>query len=86
MSFTLWGIVATLVSLGAFLLRRSITKADNPDEIAKRRREEIARNLIKRDSIADAVRVNDLVHALRNRREQSRADHAEGGPKADGSA
>ena len=83
MTVTILGIIATLLGAIWFLWKRAILKTDEPDEIAKRKKEELARNIIKGDSAAESVRVNDLLRSIKGLQggsERPSRDHSEGRP------
>lgn len=86
MALAILGIVGTVLPFVIWLIKRKATNADTPEAIATKHREEIARNLIKRDSVADAVRLNDLLRSLPGRTKRPGSSDAQGGPKADGPA
>ena len=86
MTLAILGIVGTVLSAVWWLAKRSIEKADTPEAIAQRKREAIARNIIKGDSLAESVRLNDSLRALRNRSERQGGNHPEGGSNHDRAA
>lgn len=67
----MWGALLRLLAPFAAPLAKlwsnKIDKDNTPDELEKRKREEIARNIIKGDSAAESVRVNDLLRSLNDK-------------------
>ena len=86
MTATILGIVSLIVGAVWFLVKRSILRADDPEQIKENRREEIHRNLFKRDSVSDSVRVNDLLRSIQDRAERQGGNHAAGKSKDDRAA
>lgn len=86
MTVAILGIVGTILGAAWFLARRKIENADTPEQIAIRRREEVARNLVNRDSVRDSVRVGDLLRSLQSSPVKPRGDNAKGETKDDRAA
>lgn len=81
----MWAILEIIAAIFKPLSKLWLVKIQNdqtPDEIAKRHKEEMARNLVKGDSAAESVRVNDLLRSLQNHSERQGRDDSKGGGQA----
>ncbi len=83
MTLAILGLLSIVLSAVWFVIKRAIENADSPEAISKRNREEVARNLIKRDSIRDSVRISDLLRSLQSSSKRTGSSDAERKSKDD---